>query len=528
MPKVSGRSVACVVAGLVVASAGADLTAIHYQPLASDPGPFASPQLVPGALGLDGLPATTAWRAIEDLEVGPDGMTWVIKGRTQLGSDAETCLVRGTGTAIGTLLAQEGQPVGAGEDPTTLFDFFDANVIDFSTSGTAAVLEFRTKGPPTGQRHRIATVDTRTWTLAIAAAEGDPITVLGDFGGPTGDEVMGNSAFGVHILADGRIRYGNTGFPGGTLSSANTPLLLERDAGSGVISAWAQPGISAAPSGLPYDTFSSDTWWSADDGTSFIVEAEEEITGSSEDRILVVNDAIVMREGAIFTDPDGASFVFTDAFFVRMLGDGTWFARGDDPDNNDWAVLDGRIVAKTGDPVGGAERYGDVFSAFFANEAGDWALACNVVPADGSSADPGADDVIIVNGEIVAREGDQVDLDGDGTPDDAFLGQSTGAGIVSPDDVRFGGPGALFLLGYLVNAAGEEYDSGFSVPSALLRLTVPVPCDADLNGDGIPDVFDIILFFDLFGDGDPRADLNGDASLDVFDIILFFDLFAGC
>lgn len=56
-----------------------------------------------------------------------------------------------------------------------------------------------------------------------------------------------------------------------------------------------------------------------------------------------------------------------------------------------------------------------------------------------------------------------------------------------------------------------------------------VPCPADLTGDAILDVFDIIAFFSLFGAGDPSADLSGDGTSDIFDIIGYFTSFgAGC
>lgn len=48
-------------------------------------------------------------------------------------------------------------------------------------------------------------------------------------------------------------------------------------------------------------------------------------------------------------------------------------------------------------------------------------------------------------------------------------------------------------------------------------------CDADLNRDGVADVFDILAFFAAFGTG--GGDWNGDGSEDIFDILGFFASF---
>ncbi|MCA9303462.1 MAG: hypothetical protein KC996_05005 [Phycisphaerales bacterium] len=54
--------------------------------------------------------------------------------------------------------------------------------------------------------------------------------------------------------------------------------------------------------------------------------------------------------------------------------------------------------------------------------------------------------------------------------------------------------------------------------------------EADLNGDGELDVFDVFAYLDAFNAGDLGiADMTNDGSLDVFDVFAFLDLFnAGC
>lgn len=62
--------------------------------------------------------------------------------------------------------------------------------------------------------------------------------------------------------------------------------------------------------------------------------------------------------------------------------------------------------------------------------------------------------------------------------------------------------------------------------AASLTLTVMLTDDADLNGDGVKDIFDFLEFQDLFAVGDPLADFSGDCTLDIFDFLAFQDAFA--
>ena len=87
-------------------------------------------------------------------------------------------------------------------------------------------------------------------------------------------------------------------------------------------------------------------------------------------------------------------------------------ASGGSPDS-------GAPTAATGQTISGGESYGTVFYAFTGNASGDWALACNT-----DDPNPATDNVLVWNGQVVAREGDPVDVDGNGSFDDgAFLGR---------------------------------------------------------------------------------------------------------
>ena len=56
---------------------------------------------------------------------------------------------------------------------------------------------------------------------------------------------------------------------------------------------------------------------------------------------------------------------------------------------------------------------------------------------------------------------------------------------------------------------------------------VRAACEADVDGNGVLDVFDFLEFQNLFGDGDGRADCDGSGQLDIFDFLCFTNLYVG-
>jgi hypothetical protein len=71
----------------------------------------------------------------------------------------------------------------------------------------------------------------------------------------------------------------------------------------------------------------------------------------------------------------------------------------------------------------------------------------------------------------------------------------------------------------------EPFGDGLFV----LHGSGPPLCPPDLNGDGVLDFFDVMLFLQLFSAGDSQADWNNDGVFDFFDVLGFLDAFsAGC
>ncbi|UYV13396.1 MAG: PQQ-dependent sugar dehydrogenase [Phycisphaera sp.] len=90
-----------------------------------------------------------------------------------------------------------------------------------------------------------------------------------------------------------------------------------------------------------------------------------------------------------------------------------------------------------------------------------------------------------------------------------------------------------FVKGFGQDDAGEVYVLAgrnlgpFGDFGEVYRLVAA--CRADLDGDGVPTLFDFLAFQNFFDAGDPAADFDGDGSLTIFDFLTFQNEFdAGC
>jgi len=85
-----------------------------------------------------------------------------------------------------------------------------------------------------------------------------------------------------------------------------------------------------------------------------------------------------------------------------------------------------------------------------------------------------------------------------------------------------GDSGRTAIVGAGTNPSGQT--------EAFLAVLDPAPpCRVDLDGDGVPTIFDFLAFQTLFDAGDLRADFDGDGLLTIFDFLRYLDEFDdGC
>ena len=460
--------------------------------------------VVPGARDLNGDLVTTEFKALEVLSVSPDGSDWILKARNWLGSDLETMLMRGSGVC-GKVLAQEGQPVHDGE-PNEVYDFFGSSPPHYNELNQFVYTARARGGDSTTKQKGIFYDGT---DFFIVRAESDPALGLADDpGNPTGDELFGNSFGSFHLLNNGVI--GSQDSTIQNIHSSYRPAIFY-DA-----TAFKQSNVSTIGPSI-WDSQDSNKFWTTPDGTRWIAQGDD-IQVTTVDDILVVDDVVVLREGSVIP---GYAITVAAVFQTKLLPNGDWFSRGDDPGDNDWAVRSGTLIAATGDPIttGSGEHWADVFYSFTGNTVGDWVIAGNT-----DNGDIQTDSVIVLNGtDVVVREGDPVDLDGNGSfDDDAYIGRGVATSTAfHADDIFLTDDLMLYFFASLRNAAGEDLGEFGTGGDAFMRIDLspgcPEPggsgnyCTADIYGDDcVVDIQDLSQLLAYYGETTCVSQEHGD------------------
>lgn len=147
---------------------------------------------------------------------------------------------------------------------------------------------------------------------------------------------------------------------------------------------------------------------------------------------MVIDGVVVVQEGFPLPGGDPTEIVDTSGIAaVFMSGSGDWTIEGDfDGTDVDWVLYNGDFVAREGEPIhtGSTELWGTpAFTASNCNSVGDY-----IVGGSTDLADTTRNGVIVMNGErVLMREGDPIDLDGNGLFDDGLFLNNFGA-----DDFR--------------------------------------------------------------------------------------------
>jgi hypothetical protein len=292
-----------------------------------------------------------------------------------------------------------------------------------------------------------------------------------------------------------------------------------------------------------------DAWTTVDrfrtsaDGTKWIGFGD--LNGpTTTDAFMIVNGTIVAQEGAqlpvvsglpnvgVFSGDAGSNLISPNGnhwVFRTGLADGTGAT------STDVVVKTGAVVARTDAPitneVGQTELFDDAIfgTTFFLNAIND--NGDIVVGGVTNAADVAANAVLVLNGErVIAREGDGVDLDGNGQADeDLFIS------VFNNDDCFLTADRKFYFQVDLRNGAGVSAGQALLVKD--LNAAPPVVCsDIDVNNDGsLFDPVDIDAFLSVFSEGPcvpetntcDSIDFNNDGSLfDPCDIDSFLLVFS--
>ncbi len=489
-------------AGACTAFAAADTARVILSEIPGDP-----TSLVPAGAG---VPDGTRFDSFDRPYRSPDGSRWILAASTDLDTSEDEVIVLGTGDA-GSTVVREGTEFGSAVPGVTV-GFIDRNlgVLDdgryaFATNTDA----------PSSEDEVLVIWDGSQWVGAVQ--EGDPVPGIPN-------ELFGSTLRSLSLLESGFELAYNAESTTGDLPSGEDDFLI---IGSSIVaqSDVTIPGNQAGDAAETWDNFDTDDFYVTPDGTRWI--AKGDLNGDTGgDDVIVVDGDVALQEGAPIAGAalDTPADFFNDNF---LLPGGSWIVRGDDADGRDWVVRDGSIIALRDEPIvlGASETFSDApFSSCFffvtGNAAGDV-----VVGGTTSSDDENADAVLVLNGErVLARQGDAVDVDGDGTADDFFID------IFNNDDGFLTEDGRLYFTAQLNDAAGTDVGQAFLV----LDTTTVTACPADVDGNGAVGFDDLLTVLGSFGmcpmpcvTGCP-GDVDGSCSVDFDDLLAVVGTFGPC
>lgn len=247
------------------------------------------------------------------------------------------------------------------------------------------------------------------------------------------------------------------------------------------------------------------------------------------DDILGFANLVSVREGSVInglTTPIAQRGIHGSAFGQ----DPSYIVRGQNIlRSEDWVVRNGALIARAGvtitpnNPT--TEKFVSIgatptFFAVNTNGAGDYLVG-------GFTTNPNSDrdEVLVWNGDRVAiREGDPIDVNGDGNPDNFFVGGFRPDACI----VKAGRSGVVYATVEVKDSRGNIIGYAY--------VCTPVTassCSADFNGDGFVDGFDYDDFVHCFENTScppgKTADINGDGFVDGFDYDDFVNAFEnGC
>jgi hypothetical protein len=499
--------------------------------------PTHSSSVVPGARDAAGNPITVNFRGITDLVGSPDGSQWLLWGSTHPdASYGHRFIIHGSGTQ-GEIITQEELQV-PDSDPGVVFDFFPAGVGRFNEANDY-VFTARAKNEPLHYRQRV--LISLDGVISEWARESDLyFGLLDQFDQPATTAAIGNSIGSVHLLNDGTVgAHDNTikAAPGGALlhSTRRPALTFDRisfhQRGVTRVTSlngqnqehWVGIGLNAFFSTPDFSPISLSGAWITRGQIDYPVGFQH---------VVVVNDQVRMQQGFAIPGssivPMGAQAGTNPFFSADVAPNGDWYVRGQFDDGaRRFAARNGDIVAVDDDAVPGTvnERWIS-FTHFSGDRNGNWIMIGRT-----THPDPTLDEVVVVNGEIVLRRGDQIDLPG--FAGDVFIGRANPANAAFPGDVFLSEDGWLYVFANIYDGDETDYNSepAFGSPTAFIRvqLEAATECVGDLNGDGEVDVLDLLQLLDSWGPCPGcDADLNGDDEVDVLDLLILLDAWGPC
>jgi len=175
-------------------------------------------------------------------------------------------------------------------------------------------------------------------------------------------------------------------------------------------------------------------------GSHFICEVDMDTGSSSNDGAMVFDGAGLLIDGQLVQEGSPVPAVagglpgenWANFDYVGVSEDGGYMITGDtsgDTSTDEFVLINGVIVLREGDAINGYTLSGSIEGGFM-NDSGDFAVVWDVNLPGGENVE-----ALIFNGQVALLEGDYVDTDGDGLPNnDSTVDNFTGiASLVVSD-----------------------------------------------------------------------------------------------
>ncbi len=245
--------------------------------------------------------------------------------------------------------------------------------------------------------------------------------------------------------------------------------------------------------------------WFTPDGAHYVLKGN--LTGpTATDLVVIYDGVVVLQEGFDVPGIVGDPIALSGIDEVAMDFAGNWWARGNLVSGQDFVVRQGVLMAKGGDPihVGATELWDDAtFADLFFMHQGD-SQGNYVIAGVTDAVNTFFNGVMVHNNtSVVCREGDPVDLDGNGMFDDGFFINTFGN-----DDLILNDNGEL----YFVATLRTSNTTTTSVAQAYFRVDLNsaspvVYCTAGTSTNGcVPSIS---------GTGTPSGSAGSGFALDV-------------
>lgn len=269
-------------------------------------------------------------------------------------------------------------------------------------------------------------------------------------------------------------------------SGGLTPVLMGGDAVGGV------PELISTASSIDFDFRFSAL------GMNYITPVSVDASSTS-NGVLVINGDAAMFGGSVVREASplpasigGLPGENWDNFdYVGITESGQTLVTGDtdaSTSNDEFVAVNGEIVLREGDmveTVSGMVPLAGSIEGGYLNEDGDWAVTWDVDDPAGNI------EALIFNGEVVLRETDEVDLDGDGNVDPgATLANFTGLTALVIGDR---GPTGIVPIYFTADIDTQGTSSSSDDIEVLYRLDVAaldaVPLPLDIKPGSCPNPF---------------------------------------